>query len=100
MHPEWQNALAEFIVLLYKEKNVKFVITTHSPNFLLALQTMSLKYEIDKNTYFYFSEENLEEHMVEIKDYTDVIEKIHYNLSTSYITMDDLLGTLEEEKNG
>lgn len=46
LHPEWQNIFAEFIVRLVKFVGVKVLLTTHSPNFMLALETMSLENEL------------------------------------------------------
>ena len=37
LHPMWQNAFAEIIALLVKKLDVKILLTTHSPNFMLAL---------------------------------------------------------------
>ena len=37
LHPMWQNAFAEIIVLLVKKLGVNILLTTHSPNFMLAL---------------------------------------------------------------
>lgn len=53
LHPKWQNAFAEIIVLLVKELNVNVLLTTHSPNFMLALDAYMRKYEITEKTNFY-----------------------------------------------
>lgn len=53
LHPKWQNAFAEIIVLLVKELNVNVLLTTHSPNFMLALDAYMRKYKIAKKTNFY-----------------------------------------------
>lgn len=53
LHPKWQNAFAEIIVLLVKELNVNILLTTHSPNFMLALDAYMRKYEIAEQTNFY-----------------------------------------------
>ena len=53
LHPKWQNAFAEIIVLLVKELNVNVLLTTHSPNFMLALDAFMRKYEIAEKTNFY-----------------------------------------------
>ena len=53
LHPKWQNAFAEIIVLLVKELNVNVLLTTHSPNFMLALDAYMRKYEIAEKTNFY-----------------------------------------------
>ncbi len=53
LHPEWQNAFAEIIVLLVKELNVNVLLTTHSPNFMLAIDAYMRKYKIADRTNFY-----------------------------------------------
>lgn len=57
LHPKWQNILAEIIVLLVKKTGVNTLLTTHSPNFLLALDVFSKKYEIKGKTNFYQSKQ-------------------------------------------
>ena len=53
LHPMWQNSFAEIIVLLVKELGVNILLTTHSPNFVLALDAFMRKYEIHGKTNFY-----------------------------------------------
>lgn len=66
LHPMWQNAFAEIIVLLVKKLGVNILLTTHSPNFMLALDAYMRKYDIADITNFY---------------QTDVLEDnfVHYN---------------------
>lgn len=56
LHPMWQNAFAEIIVLLVKKIGVNILLTTHSPNFMLALDAYMRKYNIAKITNFYQTE--------------------------------------------
>ena len=53
LHPQWQNAFAEIVVLLAKELGVKILLTTHSPNFMLALDAYMRKYDFAGKTNFY-----------------------------------------------
>lgn len=53
LHPQWQNAFAEIIVLLVKELGVNILLTTHSPNFMLALDANMRKYDMADKTSFY-----------------------------------------------
>lgn len=53
LHPQWQNSFAEIIVLLVKELGVKILLTTHSPNFMLALDANMRKYGMADKTNFY-----------------------------------------------
>ncbi len=60
LHPEWQNELAEVIVLLVKLLGLKVVMTTHSSNFLYALDTYSLRYDL-KDACAYYQVEKKDE---------------------------------------
>lgn len=53
LHPAWQNRFAEIIVMLVKEMNVKVLLTSHSPNFVLAIDAFMRKYKINDKTNFY-----------------------------------------------
>ena len=53
LHPDWQNKFAEIIVLLVKYFDVNILLTTHSVNFALAIETYSKKYNLESNTNFY-----------------------------------------------
>lgn len=53
LHPQWQNAFAEIIVLLVKELGVNTLLTTHSSNFMLALDANMRKYGTADKTNFY-----------------------------------------------
>lgn len=53
LHPAWQNKFAEILVMLVKELNVKVLLTSHSPNFVLAIDAFMRKYEINDKTNFY-----------------------------------------------
>lgn len=53
LHPAWQNLFAEVIVLLVRELGVNILLTTHSSNFVLALDAYMRKYSIEEKTNFY-----------------------------------------------
>lgn len=53
LHPSWQNLLAEMIAILVKELNVSVLLTTHSSNFMLALDAYMRKYELYDVSHFY-----------------------------------------------
>jgi len=76
LHPEWQNKFAEIIVLLVKELKVNILLTTHSSNFVLALDAYMRKYEIEDVTNFYQTDP-LECGMVEYKCVNDNINTIY-----------------------
>jgi predicted ATPase len=53
LHPDWQNKFAEIVVLLVKEIGCHVLLTTHSQNFLLALDAMSRIHKIKDRSNFY-----------------------------------------------
>ena len=55
LHPEWQNIFAEIVAMLVNEIGVKVVLTSHSPNFVLAIQTFSMQYKLKEKTNFYIT---------------------------------------------
>lgn len=63
LHPSWQNRFAEMIVLLVKELDVNIVLTTHSSNFVLALDAYMRKYSIEGKTNFYRTEATEDGHV-------------------------------------
>ncbi len=54
LHPEWQLKLAEILVNLNKEPNIKILISTHSPYFLRAIQVYCAKYEMANKERIYY----------------------------------------------
>ena len=55
LHPEWINKFAEILVLLVKDANLHVLLTTHSPNLLLALNVFSKKFQEEKTAHFYLA---------------------------------------------
>jgi len=76
LHPEWQNAFAEIIVLLVKELGVSVLLTTHSPNFMLALDAFMRKYRIAEKTNFYQTE-MMEDDFVQFRCVNDDMGRIY-----------------------
>ena len=56
LHPCWQNKIAEIIVILVKYLKVNILLTTHSPNFMLAIDAYMRKYDISDMCNFYQTE--------------------------------------------
>ncbi|MBQ4570265.1 MAG: AAA family ATPase [Bacilli bacterium] len=65
LHPAWQNVFAEVIVLLVKELGTNILLTTHSPNFLMALEAYSKKYELLEKANYYMAKHNDSKYMVD-----------------------------------
>lgn len=55
LHPQWQVAYAELIVLLQKHFDLSVVVTTHSPYFVDAINLFSCKYGSDNKVNYYLS---------------------------------------------
>lgn len=89
LHPEWQNLFAQIIVLLVKEWNVRILLTTHSPNFLLALDTYAMKNKISDETHFFKSRHN-EDYSVAFDCVDEKINEVYADLSLPFIKMDAL----------
>ena len=65
LHPAWQNVFADVIVLLVKELDTNILLTTHSPNFLMALEAYSKKYELSEKANYYMAKHNDSQYMVD-----------------------------------
>lgn len=97
LHPKWQLELAKLILMMIKELGVKFVITTHSPSFLLALETYSNEYDMIEYTNYYYSELCDNEYNVRIINVNCEKEKIHYAINKPFIDISNLFDKYSEE---
>ncbi len=88
LHPEWQLAFAEIIVLLHKEFNLHVLLTTHSPYFLNAIETFSKLYEIENKCNYYLARN--EGNVSFIDDVTNDTEQIYKLLHKPFQTLLDL----------
>lgn len=84
LHPSWQNRLAEIIVLLMKRMGIKILITSHSPNFLLALQTYSRKYQAETEFNFYKTEKREDGYIVDYKKMNEELSKVYADLARPF----------------
>lgn len=90
LHPQWQMKYAEAIVLLQKTFNINFLISTHSTDFLAAIQLYSKKHSVNNNKY-YFIEKDTEHEYSEISDVTDNVDLIYKSLGEPMIRMSEEL---------
>lgn len=82
LHPEWQLAFAEILVLIQKEFNMNIVITTHSPYFLNAIEVYSKLHNITDKCNYYLAELDKNNTTISyIKDTTKDTSKIYKKLS-------------------
>lgn len=92
LHPEWQVAYAELIVLLQREFELTVIVTTHSPYFLDAIDLFSRKYGTRDKANFYLSEVK-DSGGVEIQSVGENIELIYQKM----VNPIELLDTLRYE---
>lgn len=88
LHPQWQIAYAEMIVLLQKQFDLSIIVTTHSPYFLDAINLFSIKYKIDQKTNFYLS--TMDEHGAHMQKVTDHIDVIYKKMASPIQMLDSL----------
>ena len=88
LHPEWQIAYAELIVLLQKHFDLEIVITTHSPYFLDAIDLFSIKHKINSKVNYYLS--SIDENQVTFEKVTDNIDAIYKKMAQPTQTLDTL----------
>lgn len=56
LHPRWQVAFAEILVLLSKN-GIPILVSTHSPYFVQGIRYFSAKHNLEKYTNYYLAEE-------------------------------------------
>ena len=88
LHPKWQNIFAEIIAIMAKDLGMKIILTTHSPNFLLAIDTYVRKYSIKEKTNFYKSSQM--NSMYKVKNINDTIDESYAELSKPFLEMENL----------
>lgn len=93
LHPQWQIAYAELIVLLQKYFDLSVVVTTHSPYFMDALNLFSCKYGTDDKVNFYLSTSNA--NVVSMECVTNEIDLIYKKM----VSPIQILDTLRYELN-
>lgn len=84
LHPNWQNKFAEIIVMLVKFLNVGVLLTSHSPNFVLAIDAYMRKYDIANKTNFYKTD-TLSDGFVKYTNQNDDLGQI-YSDFTKYLS--------------
>ncbi|MCC8161945.1 MAG: ATP-binding protein [Lachnospiraceae bacterium] len=95
LHPDWQLKYAEIIVLLQKQFDLSIVVTTHSRDFLEAIELYSRKYKIEEKCNYYRSSEK--NGAVSFENVTGNLEKIYAQMVTASMLLDRLRYGMEEE---
>ncbi|MBR3602495.1 MAG: ATP-binding protein [Lachnospiraceae bacterium] len=93
LHPQWQIAYAELIVLLQKHFDLSVVVTTHSPYFVDAINLFSCKYNTDSKVNYYMSSDV--NNIVKMECVTDNIESIYKKMASPI----QILNTLRYDLN-
>lgn len=88
LHPQWQIAYAELLVLLQKQFDLSVVVTTHSPYFVDAINLFSCKYATDNSVNYYIS--SVDNNRVNMKNVTDNIEEIYKKMVSPIEALDTL----------
>jgi len=96
LHPEWINRFAEILVSLIKGVGVNVLLTTHSPNLMLALSVYSRKAQIASKSHFYLAENLTDSYYSRLKCIDDNIGEGYSHLSIPLVEMNLKL----EELNG
>lgn len=96
LHPEWQNVLAELLVLIMQEINATILLTTHSSQFLMALETYTKKHQ-QRDRFKVYSTERLEDkRFVRYIDQTASIKDAYYKLAKPMFDIKVLKDSVEE----
>ena len=93
LHPDWQNKFAEIVVLLVKEIGCHVLLTTHSQNFLLALDAMTRIYEIKERTNFYQAIKN-DNSFVSYVDVSQDLKPIYADFVKGFSEMKNLYDSI------
>lgn len=94
LHPEWQNRFAELLVLLVKDINCRILLTTHSPNFLLAIEAFMYKHSIIDKCNFYktqFNNDNETVDYVLTEDTDDIYDEFLKYITDVKLLRDDFI---------
>lgn len=96
LHPEWQVAYAELIVLLQRKFELSLVITTHSPYFLDAINIFSEKYHVRDKVNYYLT--CPEEAGVRMENVTGDLERIYRKMASPIQILDTLRYELNDNR--
>ena len=87
LHPEWQFKLANVIVLLPKVFDIKVIVSTHSSDFLSAMNYYSMQYGMQDKARYYLLKKEGEYSVVE--DVSEKINLIYQELSAPFLKIAD-----------
>ena len=94
-HPALQIKFMEIIVKLQKQYNMKILIITHSPYIVYAVETFSLKYNIENNYYLLDLKSGVG---YTLNNITDKIEDMYSSITKPFFELEDLETKLLKER--
>lgn len=98
LHPDWINKFAEILVVLIKHSGVNILLTTHSPNLMLALNFYAKKMETKNQCHFYLAKNNEDKYSSKIICIDDNIGEGYSHLSLPLIEMNIQMEALDGEE--
>jgi predicted ATP-dependent endonuclease of OLD family len=96
LHPEWQKILAELLILIMQEIGATILLTTHSSQFLMALETYVKMYKHHDRFKVYSTECLEDERFVKYNDQTESIKNAYYKLAKPVFDIKVLKDSVEE----
>ncbi len=96
LHPEWQMRYAEIVVLLQKEFDLNIVVTTHSMDFLEAVDYYSQKYKVAEKCNYYLAVKNCNQR-VTFHNVTENLDEIYAQMVSSSMLLDRLKYEMEND---
>ena len=96
LHPQWQLILADVIIELIQTFGTKFIITTHSHNFLIALHTYSKLKGIESVSNFYYTKKLDDQYSVNLENVNDRMEYAYYALGKPFLDINEMFEKIED----
>lgn len=95
LHPEWQQVLAEMIVLMQKELNLNVMVSSHSADFILFIEYYSKIHGIEDKCNYYYLEEDEQPGATKIMEVTDDKESIYKALGHPFVRISEEMDAYE-----
>ena len=97
LHPKWQMQYAQIIVLLQKFFDLSIIVTTHSADFLAAIEYYAKKHKNIDKCKFYLAKN--EDNFNTFVDVTKETEEIYKQMFIPKFHLDELNYELEENED-
>ncbi len=98
LHPQWQIAYAQLLVLLEKEFGLSMVVTTHSPYFLDALNLFSVKHGLTEKMNYYLS--HAEDGKARLENVNGDLQRIYEKMASPIDMLEQLREQLRQGEGG